>query len=192
MAIGSLDQAGRLEQLQTYAVVQVRSGYRPDDELRADLFEALVDEVRDPDQARELTGQYLEQARADWVREAASWPAATDFDRMRAAFAEMEAADIVVLEAIDDHWTVSGLLTERARAGSAPRGAAYFTPTDVWHAVEHGMLEINLWHGSQANVTDSDDLLTDVLRIFADHDLDAHFDEGRIELTMRWHRRPVA
>jgi hypothetical protein len=192
MAIGGLDQAGRLEQLRTYAAVQVRSGYRPDDVVRADLFEALVDEVGDTDRASELTDSYLEQGRADWIREAASWPAETDFDRMRAAFAELESADIVVLEAIEDHWVVSGLLTDRAQAGSAPRGVAYFTSTDVWHAVEHGMLEINLWHGSQANVTDSDDLLTHVLRVFADHDLDAHFDEGRIELTMRWDRRPVA
>lgn len=192
MAIGSLDQAGRLEQLRTFATVQLRSGYRTDAEVRAEVYEAVRDEVGDPGRAAVLTDEYLDEARADWRREAASWPSETDFDRLRAAFSELEAADIVVLEAVDDHWAASELLDARTAAGNPPRGLAYFTHTDVWHAVEHHMLEVNLWHGNQANITDSDDLLTEVLLFLGRHDLSAHFDEGRIEVNVQWHRRPRA
>ena len=82
------------------------------------------------------------------------------------------------------------MLHQRAAEGSRPRGIAYFTPTDVWHAVEHQMLEVNVWHGDSANVMDTDQLLADVIAVFERHGLPAHFDEGRIEVTVRWQRRP--
>jgi hypothetical protein len=191
VAIGGLDQAGRLDQLRTFAVVLLRSGYRPDAQVRADVYEALDAELGDPARAQALTEEFLARARADWVAEAASWPAETDFDRIQAAFAELEDGDVVVLQAIDDHWVASDLLKARAAAGSAPRGLAYFTHTDVWHAVEHHMLEINLWHGNEANITDSDGLLTTALDVFQRHGLPAHFDEGRIEVNVSWDRRPL-
>ena len=74
--------------------------------------------------------------------------------------------------------------------GTGPRGIAYFTPTDVWHAVEHQMLEVNVWHGDSANVLDTDQLLADVIATFERHGLAAHFDEGRIEVTVRMAARP--
>jgi hypothetical protein len=51
------------------------------------------------------------------------------------------------------------------------------------------MLEVNLWHGSTANAAPGDQLLDQVIGIFTKHGLDAHFDEGRIEVTAHWQRR---
>jgi uncharacterized protein DUF6891 len=190
VAIGSLRRAGRLAQLKTFAAVQLRSGYRSDDDVRADVLEAVRDEVRDAAEARRLTDEYLSLARAAWLDEAAGWDDETDVDRLWAALDDLEDADIVVLEAVDDHWAADAVLADREAAGRPPAGLVYFTHTDVWHAVEHGMLEINLWHGSRANVTDSDQLLTQTIEILERHDIPATFDEGRIETTVKWQRRP--
>jgi hypothetical protein len=65
----------------------------------------------------------------------------------------------------------------------------FFTHTDVWHAVDYGMLELNLWHGDTANVAVGDDLLRLVLQTLGGHGLSATFDEGRIETTLTWQRR---
>jgi hypothetical protein len=191
VAIGSLNKAGRLEQVRGYAAVQLRSGYRTDDEVFADVLEAVSDLVKDDSEAARLTDEYLRQAREEWVHDADGWPPHDDFDRLQEAFADLEAAGIVVLEAVDDHWAAHAVLVDRDDQASPPRAVAFFTHTDVWHAVEHGMLEINLWHGSGANITDSDPLLTEVLLLFEGHDLAAHFDEGRIEVNVLWHRRPT-
>ncbi len=51
------------------------------------------------------------------------------------------------------------------------------------------MLELNLWHGDTANVAPGDDLLGDVVAVLGRHGLAAHFDEGRLEVSMRWQRR---
>jgi hypothetical protein len=66
---------------------------------------------------------------------------------------------------------------------------AWFTPADVWHAVDEGMLEVNLWHGTTANAAPEDDLLYDVLGILEKHGLRAQFDEGRIEVDAHWQKR---
>jgi hypothetical protein len=189
VAIGSLDKAGRLEQLKTFASVQVRAGYRDAESILAEVFEAVRTEVGDDEQARRLSEQYVAAARRALDEEAVTWPATTEFDQLEAAFAELEASDIVVLQACEDHWAANEVLSQRAAAGHRPRGIAYFTPTDVWHAVEHQMLEVNVWHGDSANVLDTDQLLADVIATFERHGLAAHFDEGRIEVTVRWQRR---
>jgi hypothetical protein len=190
MAIGSLGKAGRLEQLRAFASMQLRSGYRSGDEVRADVLEAVLDEVGDPAEAARLTDEYLADAARAWDDDAAQWPDRTPHDALVDAFDELRASGVMVLEAVDDHWAANDVLVALEERGETPRGLAYFTHTDVWHAVEHGMLEVNLWHGNRANVADSDELLGDVLQIFADHGLAAHFDEGRIEVTVAWQRRP--
>ncbi len=128
--------------------------------------------------------------RAELAADAAGWPATTDYDRLQAAFAELAAADVVVLQGCEDHWSAKADLDRRTAAGATPRGIAWFMPADVWHAIDHGMLEVNLWHGSTANAAPGDPLLDDVLAAFARHGLSAHFDEGRIEVSAHWHRRP--
>jgi hypothetical protein len=190
MAIGSLGKAGRLDQLRAFAAMQLRAGYRSTDEVRADVYEAVLAEVGDAAEAGRLTDEYLSDADREWRREAVRWPEQTRYGALLAAFDELRSAGVLVLEAVDDHWAANDVLVALEERGESPRGLAYFTHTDVWHAVEHEMLEINLWHGNRANVADSDQLLADVLEVLAAHGLAAHFDEGRIEVTVAWQRRP--
>jgi hypothetical protein len=189
MAIGSLDKAGRLEQLKTYAKVQVWSGYKSNDEVYADVYAAVLDEESDPDTAKQLATDYLAAARLGLVEAEQIWPRPTGFERLQAAFSDLRAQDVIVLEACDDHWAANRALSEAAERGERPRGVAYFTHADVWHAVEHEMLELNVWHGSSANVAPGDDLLDLVEQTLASHGISSHFDEGRIEVTVAWQRR---
>ena len=152
------------------------------------LDEVLLDEA----EAGRLTSEYVADAHTRHHEAAATWPARTDVDRFEEAVTELEAAGVIVLQAIDDHWAANDELRGRTEVGLQPRGIAWFTHSDVWHAVEHGMLEVNLWHGDTANVAEGEDLLLFVEETLERHGLPAHFDEGRIEVTMRWQRRPGA
>jgi hypothetical protein len=190
MAIGSLGRAGRLDQLRALAAMQLRSGYRSSAEVRSDVHEAVLAEVGDTAEAARLTDEYLAEAEREWREEAGYWPERTQHDALLAALDDLRSAGVLVLEAVDDHWAANDVLVALEERGESPRGLAYFTHTDVWHAIEHGMLEINLWHGDRANVADADELLADVIAILTGHGLDAHFDEGRIEVTVAWQRRP--
>jgi len=192
VAIGSPNQTARLAQLRTYTRVQVRSGFKSDEQVRADVFDAAMDEVKDPAEAQRLTDEFVVAETADLVREAANWSGNTQFDDLQAAFEDLEARDIVVLRACEDHWSAQEVLQRRAEEGKRPWGIAYFTHPDVWHAVEHGMLEINVWHGSSANVAAGDELLTFVHDTLARHGIASLFDEGRIEVSVTWQRRPSA
>jgi len=191
MAIGSLGKAGRLDQLKTLARVQVWSGYLTDDEVRADVCAGVSEEEQDSAEAARLTTEYVVQAHMDLAEAAAHWPAQTAYDRLQQAFADLRARDVIVLEACDDHWAANEVLTASAEQGSPPVGIAYFTHADVWHAVEHGMLELNVWHGSSANVAPGDALLELVQQTLAARGIASVFDEGRIEVSLAWERRPV-
>jgi hypothetical protein len=191
VAIGSPDKAARREQLRTYATVQVWSGFRLPGEIHTEVYDAVLDELKDCEAARRLTDELVDEAHRSLEVAARGWPEVTAYDRLQAAFAEAEAADIVVLQACEDHWSANELLQQRAREGRTPWGIAYFTLSDVWHAIEHDMLEVNLWHGSSANVAEGDDLLEFMLRTLAEHGISAAFDEGRIEVSVAWQRRPA-
>lgn len=190
MAIGSPDKAARLDQLRTYARVQVWSGYRRRDDVRGDVYDALLDEVKDAEEAAVLTDRYLNEAHAALEQSASGWPSPAAFDRLQAAFTDLRSAGVVVLEAVDDHWVANDALQRAAEEGGRPWGIVYFTPADVWHAVEHGMLELNVWHGTGANVAPGDDLLQLVTDTLGRHGIESLFDEGRVEVSVAWERRP--
>ncbi|HET8604100.1 MAG TPA: hypothetical protein VFM09_09250 [Marmoricola sp.] len=169
----------------------VRSGLIDPAGLEAEVSGVLAADHPDLP-ASETARAWISEERAAWVREAASWAGPTDHDRLQAAFARLEQLGVVVLQGCADHWAARDLL--RARDGDpaldAPRGVAWFTPADVWHAIDEGMLEVNLWHGDTANAAPGDPLLAEALRCFTDEGLPAHFDEGRIEVSAHWRRRP--
>ncbi len=190
VALGSLDRAGRLAQVRSLARVQVRSGFGTAAEVRADIYDALVDELKDPAEAGRRADELIAETHSSLVADAATWRGETEFDRLEAALRDLEAADIVVLRACEDHWAANEVLEQRAAEQQPPRGIAYFTRTDAWHAVEHHMLELNVWHADHANVAPGDELLAEVLELLATHRLPAVFDEGRIEVSVRWDRRP--
>lgn len=189
MAIGSLGKSGRLAQLRTFARCQVWSGYRSDSEIRAEVYDAALAEERDRDAAAAMSEELVSSAQRELAESSPGWPSPTGFERLQRAFAELRGQGVVVLEAVDDHWAAAEELERRSAAGSEPRGIAYFTHLDVWHAVEHGMLEINLWHGGSANVAPGDPLLDEVLEALTAQGIPAVFDEGRIEASVVWQRR---
>jgi hypothetical protein len=190
MPIGGADRAERLDQARSLARVEVFAGHRPRDMIVSDVLAAVAEEVPDPDDARRLADDYVDEAvRARHVA-ADGWPEHTDYDRLQAALAELEDRGFIVVQSCDDHWDVEAALRELRAAGHQPRAAAFYTETDAWHAVEHEMLELNVWHGSSANLMTGEDLLDETVAVLARHGLPATFDEGRLELSMRWQRRP--
>jgi hypothetical protein len=166
----------------------VRSALLTDADVRAQAVTAI--EADHPDLPAVETAQaWIAEAHAAWREDAATWPALTDHDRLTRAFDLLEQRGIVVLQGITDHWAARDELVRRT---PKPAGVAWFTPTDVWHAIDAGMLEVNLWHASTANAAPGDPLLDQALTAFAEAGLHAHFDEGRIEVSARWQRRPPA
>jgi hypothetical protein len=179
-----------LDRLRAFARVQVRSGYLSDRSVRDEVAEAAREDLaRDADSAAALAGEAVDAEVTALVLEQESWSQTTDVDRLQAAFAELEADGVLVLAAVEDHWDAAAALTRLDEEGASVPGVLFFTHTDVWHAVDHGMLELNLWHGDTANVAVGDDLLRLVLQTLGRHGLSATFDEGRIEATLTWQRR---
>jgi hypothetical protein len=190
MPIGGADRAERLDQARSLARIQVFAGHRTHDVIVADVLAAVAEEVPDPDDARRTAEDYVDEAVRDREAAAAGWPVPTDYDRLQAALSELEGSGFIVVQSCDDHWDVETALRELRAAGHEPRAAAFYTETDAWHAVAHQMLELNVWHGSSANLMTGEDLLDETVGVLARHGLPATFDEGRLELTMQWQRRP--
>ncbi len=180
------------EHVREFARSCVRAGLLGERELYDEVVLAITTEL--PSRAADaegLAGAWVREFRAELKADQAGWPAVTDYDRLQGAFAELATGDVVVLQGCDDHWAAKALLDARAADGDPPRGIAWFTPPDVWHAIDEGMLEVNLWHGSTANAAPGDPLLDDVVAVLSRHGLEAHFDEGRIEVSAHWRRRLV-
>lgn len=189
----SRESSGNLaeQHVREFARAGVRAGLLAADDLRREVVEAVAAELPDRD-AEATADAWIAEAREELRVDQESWPEATDYERLQTALAELELSDVVVLQGIEDHWVAKKHLQERTDAGDPARGAAWFTPPDVWHAVDHGMLEVNVWHGDTANVEPGDELLDLVLGVLEKHGLAAHFDEGRIEVSAHWHRRMPA
>lgn len=178
----------RTEATRDWVADLVRSALLTDEQVRAEVVSAIAADHPDLP-AVETADAWIAEARAAWRADAETWPEVTDHDRLARAFAELERRGIVVLEGVADHWVARDELERRT---PRPVGVAWFTPPDVWHAIDAGMLEVNLWHGTTANAAPGDELLDEALDAFAGAGLSAHFDEGRIEVAARWQRRPRA
>jgi ABC-type sugar transport system substrate-binding protein len=175
-----------------FARACVRAGLMSPEELHAEVVSAIAADLPDHGgDADSLARAWLQEAREDLERDQAGWRAPTDYYLLQTAFAELRDADVVVLQGCEDHWAAKAVLDARATEGARPAGIAWFTPPGVWHAVDEGMLEVNLWQGSTANAATGDDLPHEVLETLERNGVDAHFDEGRIEVAAHWHRRDV-
>lgn len=172
-------------ELRDFARLQVRAGLLPAEQQHDDVVAAVRAEMPDTD-ASILARAWLAAARQELAREQTGWAGPTDHDRLESAFAECASHDVPVLQGVEDHWVAQRHLDA---ADPRPRGIAWFTQPDVWHAIDDGMLEVNLWHGTGANAAPGDPLLDAVLSCLDRHGLRAHFDEGRIEVAARWQRR---
>ncbi len=164
----------------------VRSGLGTPEERFALVVEAIANDHPGLNAEETATGWIAEAVDA-WHEQAAGWPEVTDHERLQSAFASLEAEQIAVLQGCPDHWSARDELSRRE-----VRGIAWFTAPDVWHAIDEGMLEVNLWHSTTANAAPGDQLLDAALAAFHHAGLDAKFDEGRIEVSAYWQRRPEA
>jgi hypothetical protein len=171
-------------ELRGLARVLVRSGYADHAAITAALTEAVQEDAPSMDAAA-LVPLLIGEAVMDLNSESAEWPLRTDPDRLDAVLAELESRGLVVVRYTADHHVAR----EALEAADRPQGLVFFTDTDVWHAVDFGMLELKLWHPDTGNVAPGEPLLEDVLALLHQHDLPAVFDEGRIEVTLNWQRR---
>ncbi|MFC6159536.1 DUF6891 domain-containing protein [Kribbella jiaozuonensis] len=171
-------------ELRGLARVLVRSGYADHAAITAALTEAVREDAPAMD-ADALVPLLIGEAVMDVNADAETWPASTDTDRLDAVLAELEQLGVVVVRYTSDHHEARQVL----EAAEGPQGLLFFTDTDVWHAVDFGMLELKLWHPDTANVAPGEPLLDDVLELLHRNDLPAVFDEGRIEVTVNWQRR---
>ncbi|WP_238161110.1 DUF6891 domain-containing protein [Kribbella antibiotica] len=173
-------------ELRGLARVLVRSGYADHAAITAALTEAVAEDAPDMDAAA-LVPLLIGEAVMDVAEDANGWPEVTDPERLEAVLAELEALGVVVVRYTADHHDARQVL----EAATEPQGLVFFTDTDVWHAVDFGMLELKVWHPDTANVAPGEPLLEDVLALLNERNLPATFDEGRIEVTLDWQRRVV-
>jgi hypothetical protein len=171
-------------ELRGLARVLVRSGYADHAAITAALTEAVREDAPSVDPTA-LVPLLIGEAVMDLNEEARDWPATTDPDRLDAVLAELGRLGLVVVRYTTDHHAARQVL----EAADDPQGLVFFTDTDVWHAVDFGMLELKLWHPDTANVAPREPLLEDVLALLNEHGLAAVYDEGRIEVTLDWQRR---
>ncbi|WP_235735096.1 DUF6891 domain-containing protein [Nocardioides alcanivorans] len=173
------------DELRDLARLLLRAGLTAPEETRRELGDAIARDLKVSD-AFAVADEWLAAAREDLLLEQQSWPARTDDDALQEAFAELESRAVRVLQGVPDHWTAKA---ELDRVGEQLRGVVWFTQPDVWHAIDEGMLELNLWHADTANAAPGDELLADTLEILERHGMTGHFDEGRIEVSAHWRRR---
>jgi hypothetical protein len=186
------DKLSARQLLRDFTRLQVRAGLLDDEAMRAEISAAIRAELpREPD-PEATARQWIDGCRDELTTEQQSWPSPTDHERLVACFEQLAENGVVVLQAVDDHWSATAELSRRDRIGARPRGVVWFTQPDVWHAIDHGMLELNIWHGDTANVAPGDLLLDLVLQRLAAQGLDARFDEGRVEVAAFWQRRATA
>jgi len=171
-------------ELRGLARVLVRSGYADRAAITTVLTEAVTEDAPTADPAA-LVPELIDEAMGELATDAASWPAETEPDRLDAVLGELESLGVVVVRYTSDHHAAREVL----QAAEDAKGLVFFTDTDVWHAVDFGMLELKVWHPDTANVAPGEPLLDDVLALLHEWDLPATFDEGRIEVTIDWRRR---
>jgi hypothetical protein len=171
-------------ELRGLARVLVRSGYADRAAVTTALTEAVQEDAPAAD-AAVVVPKLIAEAAAELRADAETWLAETAPDRLDAVLAELESLGIVVVRYCSDHHDARKAL----EAATDPKGLVFFTDTDVWHAVDFGMLELKVWHPDTANVAPGESLLDDVLALLHERDLPAVFDEGRIEVTVDWQKR---
>ncbi|MGN6160877.1 MAG: DUF6891 domain-containing protein [Marmoricola sp.] len=122
-----------------------------------------------------------------WAADAEGWPAVTDHERLLRAFARLAAEGLPVLVGCEDHWAATAALADLP---ADAHGLIWFTPMDVWHAVDEPMLEVNVWDRAGVNQREGAPLVERAIDAFGAEGIAAHFDEGRLEVAARWQRFP--
>jgi hypothetical protein len=180
---------GPEEQVRAFARSCVRAGLLSHDEQHAAVAEAIAREL--PDRAEEAVGladTWVAQAHDELRADQLEWPESTDYERLQSAFAELELLDVSVLQATEDRAAAERLLREGTASGAGLRAVVWFTPEDVWRAVDEGVLTVRLLPGEGTEV---EDLTYDVLGVAEKHGLRGVSQDGHVELDAQW-QKPLA
>lgn len=164
----------------------VRSGLFDETRVERELRAVIAADL--PGTDPQVAPEWIARERERWHAEARTWPGVTDYDRLHAAFEHLEEGGIRVLVGCEDHWAAKSALADLAPDAV---GLAWFTPMDVWHAVDEPMLELNIWSRDAVNQREGAPLVDTAIQAFAREGLEAHFDEGRLEVAARWQRHPA-
>ncbi len=176
-----------LRELADFARLVVRAGYLNRAHVLVEVGNFVRAEIDDEHEASRLTDRLVADAESELSEEQAGWADRTDNDALMDVFADLADRGFIVLEYCQDHFDASTTL--KANPGSA--GVVFFTETDVWHAISEGMLELKVWHADTSNVVSADPELALVLETLRHYGLPAIFDEGRIEVTLKWQKREL-
>jgi hypothetical protein len=126
--------ADQLADLRHFVRVRVAAGYDRRDEIVDDAVDSVEGEPNLQPVARRVTDEEL----AAHLARQAQWPATTDYDRLAAAFADLERSGIVVREDFSCCGNCgSHEIWEEVEAyGEGVRGYAFFHQQDTESAVE--------------------------------------------------------
>ena len=178
------------QQVREHARAWVRAGLLSSDELHAEVAGAIIAELPDrADRADELATEWLDEAHDQLRSDQQGWPESTDYERLQTAFEELQMLDVDVVQGCRDEQAPKRLLSERSADGAVPRAVGWFTVTDVWRAVDEGLLALTLWHGSGATAAPDDEVVQEVLGVLEKHGLTGRFDEDHLEVDAHWHKR---
>ncbi|MGN0063131.1 MAG: DUF6891 domain-containing protein [Nocardioides sp.] len=172
------------DELRDVARLQVRTALLdPAGQLEA-LTSAVAERMPQTDPTI-MARAWLAAARKDLVAEASTWPEVTDRERLERALAECEQHGVLVLSGVEEE-------AVRARLADSPpqRGVLWFTEPAAWRSVDDGVLALEVRRPDGTRITGEDGLGPAVLGCLARHDVRARVHAGRIEVAVRWQRRP--
>lgn len=174
-------------ELRDFARLQVYAGLLDPSARRAELAAAIRAEL--PQQATNadvLARAWLAKASADHADEAANWARPTDTDRLDAALTECEEHEVLVFRGVAGPPVVASALEQR----TGLRGALWFTPAEVWHAVDHGELTLTLWSADGAPAVREEPLTGAITSCLSRHGLQVldRVDGGRLRVACQWQR----
>jgi len=145
------------DELLQHAHRLLASGYYAHDEISQILFDCAEEEDSDEKSLQGRVALALQKAVALYQKEQESYPAVTDYDKLRQAFGQLEAAGYLVRENYTCCQTcgwseADSELEEAAKAGRPFKGVVFFHQQDTESAVDGGGLFLAYGgeHGSEA------------------------------------------
>jgi hypothetical protein len=176
----------------------VAAGFRDPDDIIEGVVEMFSDQA-DEEELRPNAERLTRQAVRAHLRDQATWPKATDCDRLDAAFDALEAGGIIARQNFTccqncGHYEIGGEITAAREAGREVHGYTFYHMQDTESAVEgHGLY---LAYGSLDSV---DEALVgvgqEIVKALRRHKLKPKWNGSgsqRIFVPLAWKRRREA
>lgn len=157
-----------------------------------DLEEAVRQALPHTD-AKILARAWLVAEQRRHAADAAQWSHPTDHDRLVAALDECAAHGVVVLLGVKDPSTLKEAVGARIvdrQPDTALRGVLWASEADVFHAVDHGILDVRLLLPDGTPAAGEDHLTSAVTQCVQRHGLRVRYHRDRVQVALRWQARP--